>query len=251
MGRSGRLNQAWKEQRARDALEFDPLPSSTCVSISRNGISVTVPNCLQSYRFMRKIPFGHFDHRKNEWTFPFSASDEIRNILDKIENIAAKAQVLNPTTADQTSRHTVKAPTDNISQAQIYKDAERPLRQEFLKPADGTIVHLALEAIGDNLRRIPASGFRSRNWVAQISGASEIRGHPRMIRTYLPGNADYRTSNSIGSRGITVSYWLSNGLIYEVSSPQSWTRTERYFVRYAQGQPTRMTRDEVLSCLEK
>lgn len=63
-------------------------------------------------------------------------------------------------------------------------------------------------------------------WVAQITGVHQVFHYERK---FLKGKKDYTYSNSKGSRGVYVYYLLESGNIYEVKSPVSWKRTERYF----------------------
>jgi hypothetical protein len=63
-------------------------------------------------------------------------------------------------------------------------------------------------------------------WIAEIIGT-----HPKygLGRKFLFGVRDYSRANSTGSRGIATTYDLAEGVLYEISDPASWARTERYF----------------------
>lgn len=108
------------------------------------------------------------------------------------------------------------------------------------------IYHLSLECIGDNagcggalsvlLGKIP-----SRAWVARVK---YIRGN-YVHREFLQGKKDYAKANSVGSRGVTAHYFLSDGL-YEVSAPQSWKHIDRYFAYIEDGELWRVTREEAI-----
>lgn len=78
---------------------------------------------------------------------------------------------------------------------------------------------LKIELIGDD-----NPDGKGRGWVAEI----ELRdGGPQ--RRFLRAFKDYSKANSVGSRGVFAAYWLAPGKIYEVSAPQSWTSTDRYY----------------------
>lgn len=81
---------------------------------------------------------------------------------------------------------------------------------------------LRLERIGGGgyglgLFRIPC-----RAWVAEI-------GPITLKRTFLRPCLDYSQANSKGTRGVYAAYVLAPERIYEVSSPESWSTTRRYF----------------------
>lgn len=107
-------------------------------------------------------------------------------------------------------------------------------------PAPRLLASLRLEAIGDNLPRA-ARATRSRPWVARIVGIDERFG---LAREFVRGQKDYRDANSVGSRGVYYYYLLEPG-VYEVCSPESWQRTERYFVASHRGEIVRIERGEV------
>jgi len=91
--------------------------------------------------------------------------------------------------------------------------------------------NLKIEAIGynsNNLNRLLPRSMRipSRYWVAEITGVHSVY---KLDRTFLRGKIDYREANSKASRGVHVNYILEAGKIYEVSKPQSWRSTVRFF----------------------
>lgn len=93
---------------------------------------------------------------------------------------------------------------------------------------------LVIEAIGDNARS-PYGGLLGaylsippRYWVARISGRDP---RYKWQRQFLRGLKDYSKSNSVGSRGIMVTYLLDSGHVYEVKQPVSWKRSEHYYCR--------------------
>lgn len=67
---------------------------------------------------------------------------------------------------------------------------------------------------------------KPRYWVAEIIG-----NHPvyKLDRMFLKYKVDYLSMNSRSSRGVYVNYILETNKVYEVSSPVSWKKTERYF----------------------
>jgi len=79
-------------------------------------------------------------------------------------------------------------------------------------------ISLSVEDIG--------APFARRAWIAEIIGYDEKF---KYARKFLKPNVDYSDANSVGSRGVYKYYWLETGKIYEVSSPQTWRRTDRYF----------------------
>jgi len=92
---------------------------------------------------------------------------------------------------------------------------------------------LELEAIGDNCGcdiphiLVPLLGtMPKRYWVAEIVGF-DIKY--KYKRVFVKGNRDYLEANGAGTRGVFVNYVLESGHIYEVKSPETWTRTRKYF----------------------
>lgn len=87
---------------------------------------------------------------------------------------------------------------------------------------------LRLERIGGagyglGLFRIPC-----RAWVAEI-------GPVTLKRTFLRPCLDYSGANSKGTRGVFAAYVLAPERLYEVSSPESWSTTRRYFCHVVNG----------------
>lgn len=243
------------EQKARDALAFDPLPDSRWVSVHPDsGITVAVRYSEPLSHLLRSIPSARWDHDNRRWTFPYSSAESIRRALPEIERLAAAAS--GRAEEETLRRDAARAEAERRRQSEDMEAAKRraavrprALRQEFLSAADAPMFHLAIESIADDLaQKGRMHGFRPRAWVAQIMGM-DGRGNP--VRAYLAGNKDYSSSNSVGSRGIFLNYQLQQGLIYEISSPQSWRHTDRYFIRIVAGQIVRLTRQEVEECLAK
>jgi hypothetical protein len=82
-----------------------------------------------------------------------------------------------------------------------------------------------------------------RAWVAEISGHDARYGYRRQ---FVRGKTDLLRSNSRGSRGVYLYFVLHPGRLYEVCSPQSWRRHDRYFCEVSDdGMVTRITDSEV------
>ena len=94
---------------------------------------------------------------------------------------------------------------------------------------------LSIEAIGDDL---PGC---HRAWVAEISIDLDTG---RLERRFVRGMRDYRDANGTGSRGVIIYYWLREGLLYEVNSPKSWRRCDRYYCRAENGDVVRLSPTE-------
>lgn len=126
---------------------------------------------------------------------------------------------------------------------------------------------ISLEAIGDDQNQylrtrrgllnngIPGIGnallgnvTKTRYWVAKLTGTDAKYG---FRREFIRGRKDYARANSVGSRGVMVWYILDPG-IYEVSSPETWKRTRRYFllVNY-DGSTNEISKEEALKCLNE
>lgn len=94
-----------------------------------------------------------------------------------------------------------------------------------------TVYPLRLECIADDLYQ-ELRGFPDRQklapqpWVARIIGVS----YQRMGREFLRGLKDYTYANSVGSRGVYLTFWLQEDDLYEVFRRESWSRHRRYFV---------------------
>ena len=69
------------------------------------------------------------------------------------------------------------------------------------------------------------------NYSAPAAGVEEVIRTQRPFG-YQPLRADitdYSHANGAGSRGIKLGFILDPGKIYRVSSPQSWSRVDRYY----------------------
>lgn len=122
-----------------------------------------------------------------------------------------------------------------------------------------------LEAIGDDraqyarLKRNGQAAMRPESeghylsrldyrqpWVARLLWLALLNDFERV---FLRGQRDYREANGSGSRGVYLYYLLDEGPIYEVFARRTWTRSERYFLKIAEGKEHRLSREEVVQCL--
>lgn len=221
----------------------------------KDGILITVRYSEPLSLLLRALPGSRWDAEHQRWRYPFSSSDEIRRALPEIERLAILA---NEAPERETERREVeKARIEQLKEGERRSGEQRramgrprPLQPHYMNVIpERPRFALMLEAIADNLRNTGlGGGFKSRCWVAQIFGSD---GNGGWARAFINGARDYARSNSVGSRGIYINYFLEEGPIYEVSSPQSWRSTERYFLRIINGQEKRMTKQEVEECLVK
>jgi hypothetical protein len=93
------------------------------------------------------------------------------------------------------------------------------------------------------LESIGGTGYGNRAWVAEITGRDPKFG---LKREFLSGVRSYSNANSGRSRGVETTYSLESGKIYEISDPQSWKRTARYFVS---GDGAELTKEQVLEAV--
>lgn len=243
------LSASFVEERARDALAFDPLPASPWVTAGTDGIEVAVRYGERLSSLLRSLPGARWDAAARVWRFPFSSVAAIRMALPQIDRLAATAQE----SADrETKRRDAERRRNNEAvQAEANRRARdraerqpRPFLDQYLHAKEDRPKHpLLIEAIGDNAR---SAGMPSRSWVARLFGSD---GRGGWARVFLAGMKDYAGANCVGSRGIRMTYLLEEGSIYEISAPQSWRSTDRYFCRIQSGAVIRMARDEVLRCL--
>jgi hypothetical protein len=104
------------------------------------------------------------------------------------------------------------------------------------------------DACGPGIGDVVIGRMPSRAWCAEITGPDPRFG---FARAFLKPNISYLQANGVGSRGVFAFYNLEEGCIYEVSSPQSWKRTDRYFCRVAGGSLLRLEKKEVQGWLNK
>lgn len=79
----------------------------------------------------------------------------------------------------------------------------------------------------------------TRAWVAKVS----LSGR-KIERSFVKPLVDYADANSKFSRGVYKYYFLDNG-DYEISSPQSWKCTDRYFLRVKDGKAWGIDKDQI------
>lgn len=101
---------------------------------------------------------------------------------------------------------------------------------------------------GDDAAETIFGGLPASCWVAKIEGLDKKYG---FVRVFQKGKRDCTGANSVGSRGVRLTYLLPPG-IYEVKEQHSWKRSSRYFIMVANdGEVSDITKDEVVACLQK
>lgn len=103
------------------------------------------------------------------------------------------------------------------------------IRIEDIRPRD----HEALKTF---------SSWKSRAWVCAVS-----QKHGRILRSFLKPKIDYSESNSAGSRGVNKEYILEYDVLYEISEPVSWKRTDRRFCYFDESGEHRVKDEDVLT----
>ncbi len=96
------------------------------------------------------------------------------------------------------------------------------------------------------LESIGGTGSGNRAWVAEITGPDAQFG---LSRVFLAGVRDYSKANSVRSRGVRTAYALESGKLYEISAPESWKSTERYFATVRDGEIVRLSKEQVLEAV--
>jgi hypothetical protein len=94
-----------------------------------------------------------------------------------------------------------------------------------------TTITITGEQIGSN-----------KPWIARINGPDPKY---RLARAFEAGVRDYGAANSVGSRGISTTWVLGDG-VYEISIPKSSKTIDRYFAEVKDGQMQRLTAEEVI-----
>lgn len=117
--------------------------------------------------------------------------------------------------------------------------------------------HLKIEKFTSNtdfrlevMSRVFGLGSVERNysWVAKINGIDEKFGFKR---EFLRPKTDYTLSNSKGSRGIYLNFFLEYGNIYDVSCRESWKSVDRYFLEITKdGEKKRIEKEVVIARFE-
>jgi len=91
-----------------------------------------------------------------------------------------------------------------------------------------------------------AASLPSRYYVTEITGA-----HPRggFTKQFLKPFVDYSNANSVGSRGVTASYFLSENKLYEVQHNLNWKKQTHYFCTVVNNEITQLTTEEAIQWL--
>lgn len=112
------------------------------------------------------------------------------------------------------------------------------------------LYHLKLECIGDDQTKLGGiysallGSIPSRAWVARVKCI-----HKNYVqREFIKPQKGYSNANGVGSRGVMAHYFLDDG-IYEISDPQSWKNTDRYFAYIEDGELWKVTREEAIAWL--
>ncbi len=216
------MKRVFDMARARDSLEFDPLPPSPYVTIGNDAITVAVGYVEKLSRLLSSIRGGRYQPSTGCWVYPITAIDEIRQNISTINDMASNAR----------PDRSLGPP----SPRRVVDEIQRPASQE----TQSRLHPITLEAIGEAY--LVYGVGKPRNWVARITGLDDRYGFKR---EFVPGYKDYITANSIGSRGVTVTYMLEEMHIYEVSSPISWRSLDRYYCRQMPHGRERLTDVEV------
>lgn len=243
----------FREQKARDALAFDPLPPSSWIRVGNRSIEIRTNYSEALSRFLRALPGAKWSAPERCWKLPFLSSDALRASMPELERLAVEARQR----ADMETERRKQEQAEWAAQRRLEQEERdrkaaerrpRPLQQEYLTPIAGRPLHMIwLEAIGDDLdQKAKMFGWIPRHAVAQVMGSN---GKGGWTRAYLRGIRDYSKANSVGSRGVMVGYQIEEGPIYWVASPQTWGHTDRYFLRVVDGAECRMTEEEVRECL--
>lgn len=111
---------------------------------------------------------------------------------------------------------------------------------------------LKLEEIGYNTYRDMRSWgvhMPSRAWVKELYLKFTVLSVHVETKWVKANSYDYSEANSVGSRGVYKYYWLEDGKIYQVNSPQSWKRDDNYYCFISNGEIKELTYEEAVSCL--
>lgn len=240
---------AFREQKARDYLCFDPLPFSKWIVTTDSHIEISTRYSEKLSALIRSIPGAEWQANRRVWHVPFSSHDAVRQSLAEIDRLAVQASFSGQ--EEPTTRAEPRPERESYVRA-VDNSSGRPaaMQTAYLSPKQGPLFHLEIEAIGAHPPKHLAAYYNPprREWVAQILG---VDGKRRFVRAFLEGNRDYSKSNSAGSRGIYTSFQLEAGPIYEVKAPMSWRASDRFFCRIENGEIQRMSEVEVMSCLAK
>jgi hypothetical protein len=243
------MSNLFLEEKAKDALIFEPFPLSnfvfvqTCIIIKSN-YSEKLSNLLRSLR-------GTWNPDERQWEYPFVRANEIKKQWDLIHSLAnearEKSEIQSEIFAKERAQKLIKH--EENKQAKIYKE-KRFLSKEFLTP-DKTKPTFFLKIENININSGSSLAYfkvPSRAWVAQVIGLDE---NDRAIISFINWNDEYTNSNSKGSRGVFKNYHLEHGLIYKISCPLSWKSTDIYYASIVNSELIRVTEKDISSCLIK
>lgn len=240
-------------QKARDAVAFEPLPVRSWLNLTDEHIVISVNYSEKLSAILRSIAGAQWSPSLKSWSYPYTSADKIRDVFQTIDSLAMSAKENADTEnirrlAEKNNRETVKNAARIEREKQALAARPRSMSPKYMTARNEPKFTLSIEAIGDHLTTQSFVRMPPRNWVGQIVGQS---ANGKWARVYLNGVRDYRTSNSVGSRGIVVNYLLDPGLIYEVAQPMTWKSTARFFARIEDSKIIKMTEEEVRECLEK
>jgi hypothetical protein len=104
---------------------------------------------------------------------------------------------------------------------------------------------LKIEDIGNNERHI----IPSRAWVKELYIKETVLSYHIEERWVKANSYDYSEANSVGSRGVYKYYWLEEGGIYQINSPESWGRSDNYYCLVINSEIKRVSKEVAESCL--
>jgi|GEM_PF-7005218 len=254
-----------EEEKARDALAFDPLPESPWVRVTAAAILVETPYAPALVHMLRGLG-GSWCETLRAWRLPFRSAERLRAVLPELDRLATDAQAEAEKRKAELEALRAKAQARREERererreelrrktmARAFNEPPRPLRREFMMPRPGAPKHHFEMELFD-LRMSRSSRLllakvegRGESWLAQIWASCPRYGYSR---SFLAPIKDYSRANGSGSRGIFAAYILEEGPIYEVRQQVSWHQFDRYFLRIWDGQRIRMTEEEVRACLE-
>lgn len=245
---------SFEEEKAKDSLAFDPLPTAVWLSKDDKSIIVSVRYGERLSALLKSIRGAQWNPATRQWRFPFSSAELIRGLYSEIDCLAQQAKDVAEMENEVRSKARIaaKQAKDQKVLADRRLKSQQPvaMQTDFLHPKKAPYYILKLEAIGAHPPKHLAAYYKppNREWVAQIMG---VDGRGKFVRAFLDGDRDYSGANSVGSRGVDTFFKLETGPIYEVAAPQSWRSTNRYFCRIECGLLYKMTEQEVISCLGK
>lgn len=100
------------------------------------------------------------------------------------------------------------------------------------------------EALGKDVADALIGRARMRMpWVAEILGKQDKFG---LARAFIHANWQRKRANGQHSRGVELWFILESGRLYEVKSPVSWRKSDRYFCAVTDdGDIKRLSKEDV------